>query len=208
MRATRSVAGVVVVVTDGGSGAAIAEALARRGAAVVLGAEDGAVARATAEAIRERTGAVVLGARVDVAQAEWFGAFLEFAEAECGPVDVLVNNAGIGWSGPFADEPDDLAQRQLAVNVLGVINGMKLVIPGMRARGRGQVVNVTARARGAATPVATRHAVRGYSAAVHSELRGSGVTVSVVDFDAEQARLAEVVLRTVVRTSGRARPRA
>ncbi|GAA4409977.1 SDR family NAD(P)-dependent oxidoreductase [Actinokineospora soli] len=194
---TRPLAGTVVAVTGGAAGSAIAEAVAGAGAAVVMGAVDGDAVRVAASVIAGRTGAAVVGARLDVAQAEWFSAFLEHAESECGPVDVLVNSAGVEWAGAFDDEPDEVAQRQFAVNVLGVVNGMKLAIPGMRRRGGGHVVNV-AGAGVAATEVATRCAVRGYSAAVRAQVRGSGVRVSVV-VPSERRPVAAAVLGVILR---------
>jgi short-subunit dehydrogenase len=164
-----------------GIGAAIAGALASRGARVAIGDLDGDRAQATAANL----GANAIGVALDVTDTDSFAEFLERAEQAHGPLDVLVNNAGIMWVGPFADEPEATALAQFDVNLHGTLRGMKLAIAPMRARGHGQVVNVASAASkvgpaGEATYAATKHAVFGYSAAVRAELRGSGVEISVI----------------------------
>jgi NAD(P)-dependent dehydrogenase (short-subunit alcohol dehydrogenase family) len=173
--------GLHVVITGGarGIGAATAERLRRDGARVTLGDVDVTAAEATAA----RLGAV--GLPLDVTDRESFTAFLDAAEAAQGPVDVLINNAGIMPIGPFLEESDDVARRQFDINVHGVILGMKIALPRMLARGRGHVVNLASAAGrialpGEATYVATKHAVVGLSEAVRSELAGTGVGITTV----------------------------
>ncbi len=176
--------GWVVAITGAaqGIGLATAHAFVAAGAHVAMGDLDGALASREAENL----GSAARGYPLDVTDEQSFADFLTAAEAAFGrPLDVLVNNAGIMWVGPFADEPNAAAQRQFDVNVHGVIRGMKLALPGMRRRRRGQIVNVASAASklptaGEATYSATKHAVYGYSAAVRRELRGSGVGISVV----------------------------
>jgi short-subunit dehydrogenase len=175
--------GRVVAVTGGarGIGAAIGEALARDGARVALGDIDGESARATAE----RIGRGAIGLELDVTSTDSFTSFLDSVERELGPLEVLVNNAGIMWVGPFSEEPDSAEARQFAVNTHGTIRGMKLAIPRMLERGRGHIVNVASMASkvtpaGEATYTASKHAVYGYSAAVRAELSKTGIEVSVV----------------------------
>jgi short-subunit dehydrogenase len=88
-------------------------------------------------------------------------------------------------AGPFLAEREKTTDATLEVNLRGVINGMRAVLPGMIERGRGHVVNVAsmlgkAELPGLATYVASKHAVVGLTAAVRPELEGTGVTVSVV----------------------------
>jgi NAD(P)-dependent dehydrogenase (short-subunit alcohol dehydrogenase family) len=171
-----------VAITGGarGIGAATGERLRRDGARVTLGDLDVTAAEVTAA----RLGAVGLG--LDVRRRESFTAFLDAAEAAQGPLDVLINNAGIMPIGPFLEEPDEVAQRQFEINVHGVILGMKIALPRMLSRGNGQVVNLASAAGrlaslpGEATYVATKHAVVGLSEAVRCELEGTGVTVTTV----------------------------
>lgn len=179
--------GRVIAVTGAGRGIgrAVADTLARSGALVAIGDIDEAAARTAAQEVSRSTGAVAEGFALDVTDAASFASFLDRAEARFGPVDVLVNNAGIMWVGPFADEPERTALRQFDVNLHGVLRGTKLAAPRMRARGSGHIVNIASAASriapmGEATYAATKHAVHGYSAAVRAELRGSGVQLSVV----------------------------
>jgi len=178
-----SLAGRVVAVTGGarGIGAAVAAEVVRRGGRVAIGDLDAAGATAAAAGLGERAA----GFPLDVTDAGSFAAFLDAAEDSFGPLDVLVNNAGIMWVGRFDEEPEAFAIRQFDVNVHGVLRGMKLAAARMRARGRGHIVNVASSASKIAPPgeasyCASKHAVYGYSVAVREELRGSGVEVSVV----------------------------
>jgi hypothetical protein len=100
-------------------------------------------------------------------------------------VDLLVNNAGVLSVGPFLTQAAALDERQIAVNLGGVIAGLRAVLPGMLARGAGHVVNVASVAGRVGTPdaavySATKHAVVGLSESVRHELRGTGVELSWV----------------------------
>ena len=179
----RSLRGKVVAITGGarGIGKATAKALAREGAVVAVGDLDADLARATASELGE--GAV--GLELDVTRRDSFERFLDQVSERLGPLDVLVNNAGIMPIGPFAEEDDATAQRMIDINLHGVIYGTKLAIPAMVKRGTGHIVNIASQAGkagipGGATYSATKHAVVGLSEAVRGELRGTGVEVSVV----------------------------
>ncbi|MEY9857112.1 short-subunit dehydrogenase [Catenulispora sp. GAS73] len=187
MSAHERLDGTVVAVTGAarGVGLATARRLAAAGAAVALGDLDADAVKAAAESIAARTGAMTVGIPLDVTNRPWFAAFLDDAEKALGPLDVLVNNAGVMWAGPFAEEPDAVAERQFGVNVFGVLHGMKLVLPRMRERGCGHVITIASAAGRIAPPgqacyAATKHAVYGYCAAVREELCGTGVHLSVV----------------------------
>ena len=132
--------------------------------------------------------AAELGVRaysLDVADRDSFDDFLGAVRSELGPVDVLINNAGIMWVGSFEEEPDSAARAQLEVNLLGVINGVKAAAPAMRGAGRGHLIAVASAASilpvpGEATYAATKAGVLGYFRAVRAELRGKGVDTSVI----------------------------
>jgi NADP-dependent 3-hydroxy acid dehydrogenase YdfG len=167
----------VVAITGGarGIGLATARAFVDAGARVVIGDIDADVAdKAAAE-----TGALALP--LDVRDAGSFQAFVDAA----GPIDVLVNNAGVAHAGSFLDTPAPLRTQQLEVNLGGVINGLAAVLPGMVERGGGHVVNVASLAGRLATPnaavyTATKFAVIGLTEAVRAEVRDSGVRVTAV----------------------------
>jgi len=179
----RTLAGRVVAITGGarGIGRATAEALAREGARVAIGDLDADLARRTAEEI----GPAVSAFALDVTDRASFEAFVEAVEAQLGPVDVLVNNAGIMPLGPFVEEDDLTARRLVDINVHGVLHGMKVVLPRFAARRSGHLVNIASAAGkgpypGGATYCGTKHFVVGVTETVRGELRGSGVDVSVV----------------------------
>ncbi|WP_342318344.1 SDR family NAD(P)-dependent oxidoreductase [Corynebacterium mayonis] len=178
----RKVDGKVIAVTGGarGIGFEIASQLAREGALVAIGdvREEAAV-----EAAGKLPGAI--GLHLDVSDSASFAAFFDEVEQRLGPVDVLVNNAGVMWVGAFADEPEAALARQLHVNLMGVIHGVKLASKRMRERGRGHIITVASAASfvsppGEATYAATKHGVLGYLTSVREELRGTGVQVSMV----------------------------
>lgn len=180
-RASGRVAGSAVAVTGGaqGIGREIARQLAEAGARVVIGDRDVEAARATAEEI----GAWALP--LDVTDTASFRAFLDGAQEALGPLDVLVNNAGVMWVGPFEEEPDAATAAMLAVNLHGVIRGVRLAAPAMRERGRGHIVTVASAAArlappGESTYAATKHGVLGYLTGVREELRGSGVRLTAI----------------------------
>jgi short-subunit dehydrogenase len=122
---------------------------------------------------------------LDVTDPESFERFLDWVEDELGPLDVLVNNAGILHLGPFLDEDAAATRRQVDVNLLGVVNGTRLGVRRLRAHGGGHLVNVASSAGkvsppGIATYAATKHAVVGLTEAVRAEHRDSGIDFSIV----------------------------
>ena len=183
---SRDISTLTVVVTGGarGIGRATAERFARNGARVAIGDLDGDLAGSVADDLAQAHGTTVAGGALDVTDPASWTAFLTRV-AELGPVDVLVNNAGVMPLGPILDEPVTVQRAILDVNVHGVINGTKAVAPAMVERGRGHVVNVAsavgrAPAPGGATYSASKFAVVGFSEASRLELRPHGVDVTVV----------------------------
>jgi short-subunit dehydrogenase len=170
----RILAGQTAAVTGGarGIGLATAKALLGQGMKVAIGDVDLDEARASAD----RLGPSAIALPLDVTDRESFSAFLDEAERQLGPVDVLINNAGIMQIGRFIDEDDLTAKRQIDINLHGVILGMKIALEKMIARDRGHIVNISSQAGkfgapGGATYSATKHAVVGLSEAVRGELR-------------------------------------
>jgi NAD(P)-dependent dehydrogenase (short-subunit alcohol dehydrogenase family) len=179
----RSLYGRVAVVTGGGRGIgkALALALVREGCRVAIGDVDSA----SAEAAAAELGGDAIGLALDVTDRPGFTAFLDEVERRLGPIDVLVNNAGIMPVGPLDEEDDATAIRLLEINLHAVIHGTKEAIRRMKPRGTGHIVNVASTAGKSGFPnlasyCATKHGVVGLSEAVRLELRGTGVEVSVV----------------------------
>lgn len=174
--------GTVACVTGGarGIGAATARALAREGAIVVIGDIDLELAGRTASTIRGHVVAVAL----DVADSSSFAAFVDAAR-QLGPVDLLVNNAGIQRTGAFVEQTLHSQHREIAINLGGVITGMNLVLPDMLSRNCGHIVNVASMAGkmsvpGAAVYTASKFGVAGLSRAVRAEIVESKVTITTV----------------------------
>jgi len=179
----QNLGGKVVAITGGarGIGKATATALVRKGCRVAIGDLDLALAEETAAGLGGGTIALPL----DVTDRSSFAAFLDAAERELGPLDVVVNNAGIMPVTPFVEESDDSIKRQLDINIYGVIVGMQLAIERFHARGGGHIVNLASQAGkggfpGIATYSGTKHAVVGISEAARAELRGSGIEIACV----------------------------
>ncbi len=182
-REPRSLNGKVVAITGGGRGIgrAIAESLAREGARVAVGDLDQASAEAAAVAL----GGDAVGLGLDVTDHAGFTAFLDEVERRLGPLDVLVNNAGIMVVTPLPEETGDSVARQIDLNLRAVIHGTQEAMRRMTPRGTGHIVNVASVAGRTgfphlATYAATKHGVVGLSESVRAELRGTGVEVSVV----------------------------
>jgi NAD(P)-dependent dehydrogenase (short-subunit alcohol dehydrogenase family) len=179
----RSLSGKVVAITGGarGIGKATAEALVRKGSRVAIGDLDTDLAEQTATALGGGTIALAL----DVTDRDSFAAFLDEAERQLGPVDVVVNNAGIMPVTPLVEESDASIRRQLDINVYGVIVGMQLAIERMQPRNSGQIVNLASQAgkggiAGIATYSAAKHAVVGLSEAARMELRETEIEIACV----------------------------
>lgn len=179
----RPLGGKVVAITGGarGIGRATAQALVRKGARVAIGDLDLPLAERTAAEI----GGETIAAPLDVTDRNSFAAFLGEVERQLGPLDALVNNAGIMPVTPFAAESVDSIRRQIDINLFGVIAGMQLAIERMQPRGAGHIVNLASQAGkagipGIATYSGTKHAVIGVSEAVRQELRDTGVEISCV----------------------------
>jgi NADP-dependent 3-hydroxy acid dehydrogenase YdfG len=180
----RILTGQVAAITGAarGIGRATAEAFLREGMKVAIGDLDVATAQQTAEELGHGTVALPL----DVTQRASVRAFLDGAEEQLGPIDVLVNNAGIMQVGHTLWEEDDATtQRMIDINVHGVMHGVKEIVPRFLARGRGHVVNIASTAGkggfpGGGTYCGTKHFVVGMSEALRAELRGTGIEVSCV----------------------------
>jgi NAD(P)-dependent dehydrogenase (short-subunit alcohol dehydrogenase family) len=191
-KSLRSLNGQVVAITGGarGIGRATAAALIAQGARLGIGDIDAPLAEKTAAELAlaphpPSPEPTTVGLPLDVTDRESFAGFLDEVERRLGPLDVLINNAGIMPIGPFADETDACAERLVDINVHGVILGSKLAIERFKPRGRGHIVQLASIAGksgfpGVATYCATKHAVVGLTESLRAELRGTGIELHQV----------------------------
>ncbi|MGO9507514.1 MAG: SDR family oxidoreductase [Mycobacterium sp.] len=176
------IAGKIVAITGGarGIGLAIATVLHGLGAKVAIGDIDEAAVKESGDRLGLK---VCLG--LDVTQRQSFVDFLDAVENQLGPIDVLVNNAGVIAVGSAVDEADAVTRRVFDVNVHGVILGTKLAAQRMLPRGHGHIINIGSvgsvlPTEGIATYCATKHAVLGYTETVRLENRGRGIHFTTV----------------------------
>jgi short-subunit dehydrogenase len=163
--------GATVLITgaSSGIGAATARAMAAAGARPVLTGRDGERLAAVAAETGATSFAADLTRPVEVPE----------------PIDVLVNNAGVGWAGPFEEMADADVDRLIAVNLAAPIRLTRALVPAMIERGRGHIVFVASIAgatgvRHEAVYAATKAGLIYFADSLRYELAGRGVGVSVV----------------------------
>jgi len=180
----RESAGQVAIVTgaSSGIGAATARQLARRGARVVLAARRSTELEAQAGAIRDQGGEAI-AIRADISDAAQVQRLVERTHDAFGRVDVLVNNAGIGWTKLLVRSSAEEITDFVNINLTGAILMTRAVLPGMLERNHGAIINVSSVCgRVAVEPLysATKYGIRGFSLALRRQIAGSKVSVSLV----------------------------
>lgn len=176
--------GRVAVITGAarGIGAATASLLAGRGDRVVVADIDGELAETVAGTI----GPQCRGYRLDVSDREGFNAFIDKVEEEVGPIEVMINNAGIAMAAPrVTAQETEVIERTIDVNLKGVIYGTLAAVEKMQTRGSGAVINVASLAgvlgvAGLAAYSASKFGVVGFTEAIRAEQVGSGISFTVV----------------------------
>jgi NAD(P)-dependent dehydrogenase (short-subunit alcohol dehydrogenase family) len=168
--------------TPGGFGLTYAEAALDLGDRVVVTARRPAELQEWADRYGDR----VLVLALDVTDAAQVRAAVGAAEERFGGIDVLVNNAGRGWFGSVEGARDDMIRRTFDLNLFGVVEVVRAVLPGMRARGGGWIVTMSSVAGLVSAPgfgyyAAAKFAVEGLSEALRSEVEPFGVRVLLVE---------------------------
>ncbi|MBK7579004.1 MAG: SDR family oxidoreductase [Myxococcales bacterium] len=205
--------GKTAVITGGGRGigSAVAHALSRAGARLLVAARSrDQVERVAAELTRD--GFEAHATTCDVTQEDSVEALLAHASQKLGPVDILINNAGIASSAPIKATTLDDWNRVLAVNATGPFLCTRAFIAGMAERRWGRVVNVASITSRMGAPyvgayTASKHAVLGFTRVAAAEYADKGVTINAVcpgyvDTEMTQASVDRVVDKTQLDRDG------
>ncbi len=201
--------GRVALVTGGGRGIgrAIALELARAGADVAIVARSRGEVAAVAAAIAE-LGRRTLALDADLADRSRPAAVAARAAEALGPIDVLVNNAGVDASGPVQRVDDATWDRVLAVNVTAPFLLARACLPSMYARGYGRVLNVASVAgkiglKYGAAYAASKHALVGFTRSLALESARKGVTVNAIAPSWTETRMMDEAIAAIVEATGR-----
>lgn len=176
----------VVTGSTSGIGFAIASALATQGANVMINglgsAEENEAIRASLEA---DSGVKVLFSAANMLKSDEIAGMIAEAEQAFGSVDILVNNAGIQFVSPVEDFPEAKWDAIIAINLTAAFHSSKAVIPGMKKRGWGRIINTASAHALVASPfksayVAAKHGIAGLTKTVALELAEFGTTVNAI----------------------------
>jgi 3-oxoacyl-[acyl-carrier protein] reductase len=175
----------LIAAASSGIGFAAARELAREGARVFLCSRDEGRARAAAERIRNETGAEAFGIRADVTSDEDAARFVELAQESAGRVDILVTNAGGSPSSTFAETSLEMYRKAFELNALSAIRLAQLVVPSMRERRWGRIINITSISvkqpiNGLLLSNTIRAGLTGWAKTLSTEVAADGVTVNSV----------------------------
>lgn len=159
---------ILITGASSGIGEAIARHLAGQGHQVILGARRIERLQKLVEELQAQ-GQRASCRALDVSQLHDMQAFVEHAEAHHGPVDVIVNNAGVMPLSPLNALKVEEWNRMIDVNIRGVLHGIAAVLPGMEKRGRGQVINIASIGAHAVSPTAAVYCATKYAVWAISE---------------------------------------
>lgn len=186
---------ILVTGASSGIGKAVAVHLSAAGHYVVLGARRTELLEALVDELRSE-GHQAACQKLDVTDLADIQKFVEFAEATYGPVDVIVNNAGVMPLSPLNALKVDEWDRMIDVNIRGVLNGIAAVLPNMEARGCGQIINVSSIGGHSVSPTAavycaTKYAVRAISDGLRQE--SDQIRVTVISPGVVESELADSI---------------
>lgn len=176
----------LVTGSTSGIGLAIARAFAAEGAALMInGFGDAGEIEAIRAELEDTSGAKALYDAADLTKAASIEAMIARCIAEVGGPDILVNNAGTQFVSPIADFPPEKWDLIVALNLTAVFHTTRLVLPAMRAKGWGRIINTASAHSLIASPnkapyVATKHGVAGFTKSVALECAQDGVTVNCI----------------------------
>lgn len=186
---------ILITGASSGIGEAIARHLASQGHQVVLGARRIERLQALVEELQVQDQRASCRA-LDVTQLSDMQAFVEHAQAQHGPIDVIINNAGVMPLSPLDALKVDEWNRMIDVNVRGVLHGIAVVLPGMQARGRGQVINIASIGARAVSPTAAVYCATKYAVWAISEglrLENERIRVTTICPGVVESELADSI---------------
>jgi len=176
----------LVTGSTSGIGLAYARAFAAEGADVMInGLGDAAQIEAARQAIETDFGVRALYSAADMTQPDQIEAMVRDAEAAFGRVDILVNNAGIQHVSPIEEFPVDKWNAIIAINLSSAFHTMRAVLPGMKARRWGRIINTASAHALVASPyksayVAAKHGIAGLTKTAALEVAQLGITVNAI----------------------------
>ncbi len=189
-----------------GLGRAAAEELANEGASLIMCSRTASTLESAAQAVRESSGVAVLAVPADLTDPDGVRTVVEAGLAEYGHIDVLVTNTGGPPSGAFVDHSPQVWQEAIAQNLESVLNLTRAVLPGMKERAWGRIINVTSIAvkqpvDGLILSNSVRAAVTGFARTLANEVAALGITVNnVMPGFTRTARLGELADSVASRT--------
>ncbi|EKO3373321.1 SDR family oxidoreductase [Vibrio fluvialis] len=189
---------VVITGASSGIGEAIARRLSAEGHPLLL------LARRV-ERLEALNLPNTLCARVDVSEQASFEAAIASAEAEFGPADALINNAGVMLLGQIDTQEASEWKRMFDVNVLGLLNGMQAVLAPMKARNTGTIINISSIAGKKTFPdhaayCGTKFAVHAISENVREEVAASNVRVTTIAPGAVETELVSHITSDAIKS--------
>jgi len=178
--------GAIVTGSTSGIGLAIAKALAHAGHHVMLnGFGDAAAIEKLRSQLAQESGVKVAYSGADMTRHDQIAQMVQQAESEFGSVDILVNNAGIQYVAPVEEFPEAKWEQIIGLNLSSNFYAIKAVLPGMKQRNRGRIVNIASAHGLVASPfksayVAAKHGVVGLTKTVALEVAETAITVNAV----------------------------
>ncbi len=171
---------------------------------------EGMVVYAAARRVEQMADLVSLGAitlRMDITQENEMQAAVQRIERERGGVDVLINNAGFGLYGSMEETSLQEAHYQFEVNLFGMARLTQLVLPSMRAKRRGKIINISSMGGKIYTPLgcwyhASKHAVEGWSDCLRLELAPFNIDVVIIEPGAIATEFNDVLMGPMLQRSG------
>ena len=176
----------IITGSTSGIGLGIARVLAHEGCGIVLnGMSSADQIKSIQEELSKISGKKITYSSADVSKPDEIRRMISEAEVEFGSVDILINNAGIQFSAQIEEFPDEKWDSIISINLSSAFHSIKSVLPGMKRRGWGRIINIASAhglvgSPGKVAYVAAKHGIIGLTKVVALESANSGVTVNAI----------------------------